>query len=184
MTYLPGLFLALTAIWFALSGQTEPLFLFLAVVSILSSVWLAARLEVIDRDASPYHRLPQFVLYGVWLIGEIIVSNVRVLKAIINPRDGVSPAVVRLKTKCSSDLSRTTFANSITLTPGTVTVDVDNGVFVVHALSQDGADPAGFEEMERRSCYAADPNPPHFHPPGADKTVAQTKESEASERKG
>ena len=68
MTYLPGLALALAALWFALSGETSPLFLMLGAVSVLAALWLAARLRIIDRDASPYHRIVQLLVYLVWLL--------------------------------------------------------------------------------------------------------------------
>ena len=70
MAYLPGLLLALAVFWFALSGETSPLFLFLGAISVLLALWLAARLKIIDRDASPYYRIPQMLTYGGWLMVE------------------------------------------------------------------------------------------------------------------
>jgi multicomponent Na+:H+ antiporter subunit E len=147
--------LALSVFWFSLSGETSPLFLFLFLVSLLVTLWLSARLEVIDRDASPYHRIPNLVLYLPWLGVEVVKSNVAVLRAVVSP-GRISPGFLRVPSGCKSDLARTVFANSITLTPGTVTVDIEDGVFVVHALEAKGLEPEAFARMEARATAAAD----------------------------
>lgn len=156
MIYLPGLVLALAALWFALSGQTSPFFIGLGAVSVLLVVWLAARLRVIDRNASPYHRLPQMLLYLGWLIVEIVKSNIAVIARVLGPRHAIDPAVVRLRASARTDLGRALFANSITLTPGTVTIDVQDDRVTVHALVREKASVAGFEPMNRRAAAAAD----------------------------
>ena len=156
MIYLPGLVLALAALWFALSGQTSIFFVVLGVISILLTVWLAARLRIIDRDASPYHRLPQMLVYLGWLIVEIVKSNIAVIARVLGPRHAIDPAVVRLRASARTDLGRALFANSITLTPGTVTIDVQDDKVMVHALVREKASVAGFEPMNRRAAAAAD----------------------------
>jgi multicomponent Na+:H+ antiporter subunit E len=156
MTYLPGLLIALAAFWFALSGEASPFFLGLAVISVLLTLWLAARLKVIDRDASPYHRVPQMLIYAVWLIGEIVKSNIAVIGRVLGPRHAIDPAVVRLRSVACTDLGKALFANSITLTPGTVTIDVEGDRVIVHALVRETASVASFEGMDRRAAAAAD----------------------------
>ncbi len=156
MIYLPGLALALAALWFALSGETGVLFLFLGLLSVLASIWLAARLQIIDRDASPWHRLPSLLVYHFWLLWEIIKSNVEVIASVLMPTRVVDPGVVDLDISCRSDLAKTTFANSITLTPGTVTIDVDKGVMTVHALHKSNATAPAFAQMERLASRASD----------------------------
>ena len=157
MTYLPGLVLALVAFWFALSGQTSPFFIGLAVVSILLTLWLAARLRIIGRDASPYHRLPQMLFYLPWLIVQVVKANVAVIARVLGPRHAIDPAVVRMRTSARTDLARALFANSITLTPGTVTIGVEGDKVMVHALVREKASIASFEPMDRRAAAAADP---------------------------
>ncbi len=93
MIYLPGLILALAAFWFALSGETSPLFLMLGALSVLLTLWLVARLKIIDRDAAPYHRAPQMVIYGVWLVGEIVKANIAVIRRIVGPTHAIDPAM-------------------------------------------------------------------------------------------
>ncbi len=156
MTYLLGLVMALTVAWFALSGQTAPQFLVLAAVSVLLSVWIAARFKIIDRDSSPYHRAPQLTLYTGWLLVEIVKSNVAVIARVWGPRHDIDPAMVSLRTNATTDLGKALFANSITLTPGTVTVDVEGDRLKVHALMREKASPASFEAMDRRAAGAAD----------------------------
>ena len=156
MSYLPGLLVALAALWFALSGETAPMFLALGGLSVLCVLWFAGRLRIIGRDASPYHRLPQLSLYLVWLMGQIVKANVAVIVKVLGPRHAIDPALVRLKTGAKSDLGRALFANSITLTPGTVTVDVEGDMLVVHALVREAATAHSFAPMDRNAAKAAD----------------------------
>jgi multicomponent Na+:H+ antiporter subunit E len=156
MIYLPGLALATAALWFALSGETAPLFLFFGALSVLATLWLCARLGVIDRDASPYHRAPELLVYVGWLLAAIAKANVVVVRAILGPRGAINPAMVRVAAAARSDLGKVLFANSITLTPGTVTVDVADGQFLVHALQEEASRPASFAAMNRRAARAAD----------------------------
>src|SRR5262245_58987001 len=123
MAYLPGLLAALAALWFALSGETAPMFLALGVVSVLLAAWLAARLKIIDRDASPYHRLPQLLGYFLGLSVAIAKANAAVVARILGPRSAIDPVMVKVQTTAKTDLGKALFANSITLTPGTATVD-------------------------------------------------------------
>ena len=125
MSYVPGLLVALAAFWFLLSGQTAPLFVALGVLSVLLSLALAERLKIIGRDASPYHRIVQLIVYFAYLLVEIAKANLAVIKRILGPSHAIDPVMVVLKTSARTDLGRALFANSITLTPGTVTVDVE-----------------------------------------------------------
>ncbi|MEM6626539.1 MAG: Na+/H+ antiporter subunit E [Pseudomonadota bacterium] len=156
MGYLLGLGVALVIVWLGLSGHYEPLLLGLGGFSVLFCLWFAARLDLLDREASPYHRFFSLFGYWVWLMGEIIKANALVIRAIVQSEPDISPAMVKVRTTCRSDLARTIFANSITLTPGTVTVDVDGDMMLVHALIEETAGPGAFDEMDRRSAAATD----------------------------
>ena len=156
MTYLPGLLFALALLWFGLSGETSPFFLGLSAIAIVLTLLLSARLKVIDRNASPYHRAPHLLLYTCWLVVEIVKANVAVIVRVLGPRHAIDPAVVRLRTQARTDLGKALFANSITLTPGTVTVDVDGDKVLVHALVRENASVASFEPMDRIASRAAD----------------------------
>lgn len=156
MIYLPGLISALAAFWFAMSGETAPLFLMLASVSLILVLWLAARLRIIDRDASPYHRIVQLLGYFGWLIVEIVKANVAVIARIVGPSHALDPVMVNLKTSAKTDLGKALFANSITLTPGTVTVDVEGDRLKVHALVRETSGAPSFAPMDEKSAKAAD----------------------------
>ena len=156
MTYLPGLILALAAFWFALSGETAPLFLMLGALSVLLTLWLVARLKIIDRDASPYHRAPNMLVYGGWLLVEIVKANLAVIRRILGPTHAIDPVMVNVTTTARTNLGKALFANSITLTPGTVTVDVDGDRLKVHALVRETSTAQSFAPMDRKAASAAD----------------------------
>lgn len=156
VVYVMGLAIALTALWYGMSGLTEPVILGLGAISIVLTVVLATRLGLKDRESSPYHRIFAFLAYTPWLIGEILKANLTVVKAILSPELNIEPTLVKVKTTCKSDLAKVVFANSITLTPGTVTLRVDDDVMLVHGLFESEAQPEAFEEMDRRASIAAD----------------------------
>ena len=98
--------------------------------------------------------VPQTLAYFCWLFVEIIKANVAVVRQIISPDMEVSPTMTRIPTKDKSDLAKTMLANSITLTPGTVSVDIEEDHILVHALLSEMSDPTDFEEMSDRSAWA------------------------------
>jgi len=156
MAYAPGLTIALAGFWLVLSGHFDPLMLGLGLISVLAALWLTARLEVIDRESSPYHRAGQFLVYTGWLVLEIAKANIQVIGQVFAPSEKLRPGMSRVKSVGRSELARVLFANSITLTPGTVTVDVDGDVLLVHALDVAGAEPDSFKPMDRNAALAAD----------------------------
>ena len=156
MTNFIGLIAALVLFWLGLSGHYTFPILHMGAGAIVFTVWFTARLKIIDRETSPYLIMPRILLYRVWLMKEIVKANMVVLRAAIRAEPDIEPAVVKVKTRCKSDLARVVFANSITLTPGTVTVDVDGDELTVHALYAADAAPGAFDEMDRRSAYAID----------------------------
>jgi multicomponent Na+:H+ antiporter subunit E len=155
---LPALLIAivLAALWFALSGRTEPLLLGLGAASILIVLLLLRRMEILDAEASGFRRPVSILLYWSWLGGEILKANIAVARAILKIDLDLSPTVVRVRPLQRTDYGRTVFANSITLTPGTVTVDLENGEFLVHALTEAMADPAGFAPMNEKVARAVE----------------------------
>ncbi len=158
MGYFIGLIIVLIALWLGLSWDysLKPVIASLGAVSILLSGILAYRFDILDREGSPYGRLPQLVAYWGWLMVEIFKANWVVIKACLRSNLDINPALVKVKTGCESDLARTVFANSITLTPGTVSVEVEGNKILVHALYEESAGPGAFDEMDRRSKEACD----------------------------
>lgn len=132
--------------WLALSGSVAPLHLSLGALSSAAVAWANRDVEMVSVAA---RISPRFLAYVPWLLKEIAMANIQVVRLVLDPRLPVDPVVVRFGTTLSSDLARTAFANSITLTPGTVTLDVEGAEFVVHAVTRAMADLAG-GAMERR----------------------------------
>jgi multicomponent Na+:H+ antiporter subunit E len=143
-------FVLLMAAWLAWSGLFKPLLISLGVVSCIIVLILADRMRFHDRDLrflAVLHRLPA---YWVWLTIEMIKSNIDVVRIVLSPRPDISPTVVTLEALAQSDLGRVTLGNSITLTPGTVTIDLQDGRLTVHCLTRAGATQLAGGEMNRR----------------------------------
>jgi len=136
----------LYVLWFLLSGHTEPLLLSLGVASAAVCVHIANRMDVIDHEGFPIHLSWRAILYWPWLLWEIAKANVNIARVIIQPRMPISPSVFRVKASQMDELGHAIFANSITLTPGTVSVDLHDGEVMVHALTR--AARAGLETGE------------------------------------
>lgn len=152
------IFLISLGFWLVFSGQLDALHLGAGVLS-------AALVAVLARDLAGIgtrldargRRVPvftfsvhwgRFAVYLVWLLGQVIVANLQVAFIVLHPRLPISPTVVRFRTHLPGDLGRTTFGNSITLTPGTITLDVEDDQFVVHALTRAGAEQMLTRAME------------------------------------
>lgn len=146
MIAMPLVFCVCFAFWLALSGSVAPLHLALGALSSAAVAWVNRDLEMVSVAT---RIAPRFLVYLPWLLKEIVVANIQVTRLVLDPRLPVDPVLVRFDTTLSGDLARTTFANSITLTPGTVTLDVEGPEFVVHAVTRAMADLAG-GAMERR----------------------------------
>ncbi|XBQ15311.1 MAG: Na+/H+ antiporter subunit E [Oceanicaulis sp.] len=157
LIYIVLLTVVLAALWLLLSGKwTHILLLSVGAASVVASVWMTVRMGVLDGEAAPFGGLPRFLSYWIWLGGEIFKANIAVVRLALAPDLNIKPVMTRVAAGRGSDLARTTFANSITLTPGTVTVEVEQTGFLVHALDENFADQDAFRDMERRSIGAAD----------------------------
>jgi multicomponent Na+:H+ antiporter subunit E len=145
-----NLSLFLFAVWLLLSGHYTPLLLTLGVLSTLLVVFIAARAELIDHEMQVVLIKPRVLLYWLWLGGEIIKANIDVCRRILDPRLPISPRMIRVRAMQQTELGRVTYANSITLVPGTVTVSVEGDRFTVHALTREAADDLEGGELNRR----------------------------------
>ncbi|HUV51276.1 MAG TPA: Na+/H+ antiporter subunit E [Anaerolineae bacterium] len=95
----------------------------------------------------------RFIVYIPWLMYQIVLSNLHVARLALWPKRLIDPKIIEFKSKLESDISMVTLANSITLTPGTITVDVKDGVFYVHAVSKKVAEDLMTGEMEDRIAH-------------------------------
>jgi multicomponent Na+:H+ antiporter subunit E len=126
----------LAALWWLLSGQTAPLLLAFGLASVLGTVWLARRMDIVDHESHPVHLSVALLRYWLHLIREIVVSNIDVVRAILSPRPAIEPHFLTVRLHQTTDLGKVILANSITLTPGTVTVDLQGDELLVHALTR------------------------------------------------
>lgn len=133
-------FIILAAFWWLWSGHTEPLVLFFGFASCALVTWLARRMDAIDGGEPPYTFGLRPLGYLIYLLIEVVKSNLHVARVILDPKLPVSPCLVRVVATQKTDLGRVVFANSITLTPGTLTLDLRDGEVLVHALTQEAAD--------------------------------------------
>jgi multicomponent Na+:H+ antiporter subunit E len=145
-----GLVGLLFAFWLLLSGIFEPFLIAAGLGSAAAVALLARRMDVIDREGQPLHLGPAALWYWPWLAKEIVKSGWDVTVRVLHPRLPISPTVVRFRPSQRTDVGLAVHANSITLTPGTVTMDVAGGEFLVHALTAEGAAGVTGGDMDAR----------------------------------
>jgi multicomponent Na+:H+ antiporter subunit E len=150
MVHVVGLGASLMAFWLLMSGVYIPLIISLGVISVLLVLYIAHRMDLYDRETFPFHLKGWVFGYWGWLAKEIFKANIDVAKIVLAPTMPISPRVVRVKATQKTDLGLVIFANSITLTPGTVTIDIEGDEMIVHALSQDLADGVLNGDMDGR----------------------------------
>ena len=143
--------LFLFGFWLILSGHYTPFLVTMGLLTALGVVWLARRMDVVDREGHPVHLAPRALFsYWPWLLREIIKSGWDVTRIILTPRLPVSPTLLRFTPTQNTNVGLVTHANSITLTPGTISIEVGRGEFLVHAVTEAGADGIRGGEMDRR----------------------------------
>lgn len=138
--------------WLLLSGFLTPGLMIFGVLTSIAAVAIAARMSAVDEEGHPLALLIGGVTYWPWLIWEIIKSAWTVTKIIVDPALPISPTVVTVTASQKTSSGVNTYANSITLTPGTITVGVDGKELNIHALTQAGAEDLKEGGMDRRVC--------------------------------
>ena len=151
MLHAASVFLVLYAFWLLLSGLFTPFLLAAGAGCALAVLAFARRMDVIDREGHPIHLGWRALFsYWPWLIKEIAKSSWDVSRRILDPRLPISPTLARFRPSQKSELGLVIHANSITLTPGTVAVEVEADEFLVHALTREAAGGLAGSEMDRR----------------------------------
>ena len=150
-------FIILFLPWLILSGKYDASYIGMGVLCAAMVAWWCKDLLFPNEHLSIGNCIRQgirFIPYACWLFWQIVLSNIHVLKVSLSPRmqDLISPKMVRFNTDVNEEISKFVLANSITLTPGTVTVRVEGQKFLVHALTEKAASglPGESDEMERR----------------------------------
>jgi multicomponent Na+:H+ antiporter subunit E len=136
---LASLAVVLFLFWLALSGHYTTFLVGAGAACAVLCAFMAARMGVVDREGHPVHLVPGALTYFPWLCCEIAKSAWAVAKLILNPRLPISPTMTQVATTQKTTVGIATYANSITLTPGTITTGVRGNILTVHALTRDGA---------------------------------------------
>lgn len=152
MKHVLALSTLLSAFWLINSGHYTPLILFFMVVSVLFVSILCHQMDVVDGESQPLDLTFTIPIYWLWLIKEVVVANIAVARCVWQGADSISPSVIKVKANQKTDLGIVIYANSITLTPGTVSIDLEGNEITVHALTKESAADLLTGEMDRRVC--------------------------------
>ncbi len=150
MVHSVSLGLVMFVLWLLLSGHYTAFVMGLGVASVVLVVVVARRMDVIDHEGHPIHLSWRSIRYWPWLIREIVKANWDVAKVIVQARMPISPSILCVEGTQKSELGNVIYANSITLTPGTVTISLEDGEFLVHALTAEAAAGIASGEMDLR----------------------------------
>jgi multicomponent Na+:H+ antiporter subunit E len=130
----------LFAFWLALSGHYTAMLVTAGAGCAILCALVATRTGSTDAEGHPVHLLRGAVTYWPWLLWEIVKAAWAVTKVVLHPRLPVSPTMTVVTASQRTTTGIATYANSITLTPGTITVGVEGNQLTVHALVREGAD--------------------------------------------
>lgn len=143
--------IAMFLFWILLSGEFTFILITSGVVASLIVAYLSHDIFIGKADLkTETGRVFKFIVYIPWLLWEIILANVEIAYLVLSPKPLVDPQIVRFKNDLKTDLGIVTLAHSITLTPGTVTVDANREEFVIHAIWQKSAEGIISGEMQRK----------------------------------
>jgi len=143
--------IAMFIFWILLSGEFTFILITSGVVASLITAYLSHDIFIGKADLkTETGRVFKFIVYIPWLLWEIILANVEIAYLVLSPKPLVDPQIVRFKNDLKTDLGIVTLAHSITLTPGTVTVDANREEFVIHAIWQKSAEGIISGEMQRK----------------------------------
>ena len=141
----------MVALWLMLSGIYKPMLIGFGIVSVALVMVIVRRMDQVDGDHVRISIKPiQFFFYVLWLFIEIAKSNWRVTKIVLARTMPIRQSLFEVPYSQTSDLGQVIFANSITLTPGTLTIETETGDFLIHALSYDPTDMDALADMDRR----------------------------------
>lgn len=145
-----GLFVLLSGFWGINSPNDSALLLFLGLLSVLLVVLITHRMKLLDRESFPLHLITRIFPFYLWLLKEIILGCLFVMKTILARDKNLTPEVVTVELAFKDELNQVIFANSLTLVPGTLSVELNQGSIQVHTLSPELAAELRGGEMARR----------------------------------
>ena len=150
MRHVLNLLLTLSAFWLLNSGHHSALILLLGGGSIVLVLSIVHRMDKVDHETQLVHLSLKYPGYFVWLFKELVLANITVVKHIWLGNKSISPTLVTISAGQKTDIGKVVYANSITMTPGTVTVDLVGDRVMVHALLRESIKTLKNGEMNRR----------------------------------
>jgi multicomponent Na+:H+ antiporter subunit E len=156
MPHAVSLFLTLAAFWLINSGHYTLLILSLGLISIALVLYITHRMDVIDHASQSLLVPLKTTGFHLWLAKQIVLANISVVKHIWLGNETISPVLTTIKANQKTDMGKVIYANSITLTPGTVAVDLAGDKIKVHALLRENIEELQAGEMDRRICRLED----------------------------
>ncbi len=144
------LLIVLAAAWLLWSGIYKPLVIGLGAFSCILTLLLARQMGFFENSSHLEQVIPRLPGFWLWLGREIVKSSWDVAKIVLSPNLPIQPSLVRIRSKGKMDISQTILGNSITLSPGTVTLDVHEGELLVHCLTEKGAEDLLTGEVNQR----------------------------------
>ena len=146
-----GTALVLAALWLLMSGLFDTLILIFGACSIAVTVWVVRRMDAVDGDQVEIALKPlKFSGYILWLLWEIAKANWNVTRIILSPAMPIRQHLFRVPFSQRTDLGQVIFANSITVTPGTISIETEPGFFLVHAVAYSPDDLVALADMDAR----------------------------------
>lgn len=142
--------LSLFFVWVILSGKFDAFHLGMGALTVLGLRWLHRGLEPLRAAGSPTLRVGRLIVYSVWLFKEMIMSALFVAKVILKTNHELEPELVHFEAEQPTVLNAVIFGHSITLTPGTITLDLEDNRYLVHALTKETARGVIDGSMSRR----------------------------------
>lgn len=149
--------IALFLVWLLWGGLYKTPVLQLGIASCVLVIWLTHRMALPDQETHSWALSYRVPLYWFWLAGQMVVSNLQVLRMVLGPLSALSPTIVEVEAKASSKFALTLLGNSITLTPGTLTINIADNTLTAHCLTAATARELGEGAMARRVA-AVDPD--------------------------
>ena len=156
LPHIMSLFLGLAVFWLINSGHYTLLILSLGLISIALVLYIAHRMDVADHESQQLLIPPKIPGFHLWLVKQIVLANISVVKHIWLGNKTISPVLTKIKANQKTDMGKVIYANSITLTPGTVAVDLVGDQITVHALLRENIEVLQAGEMDRRICRLED----------------------------
>ena len=137
--------------WLINSGHFDFLLLGFGAFSVLFVIWISNRMSRLSGEYQPpvilSLKLPFYIL---WLLKEIVKSNLEVIRLIWQRHPAIDPQLVTVKASQKTDLHKVLYANSITMTPGTIVMEIEEDEFTVHALHRSSREGLESGDMDRR----------------------------------